>query len=88
MPNPVKPYLSVSQQLEHLKAVGMHIEDDATAAGILERVSYYRLINAYGLGLYADKNKSKFREGVNVLASMPLTTAYGMCCLSYSKNSK
>ena len=51
MPNQVKPFLSVPQQLEHLKAAGMHIEDETAAAGILERVSYYRLINAYALGL-------------------------------------
>lgn len=64
MPNPVKPFLSVPQQLERLKAAGMHIEDEATAADILERVSYYRLINAYALGLYADDGKCRFREGV------------------------
>jgi len=64
MPNPVKPFLSIPQQMEHLKAAGMHIEDETAAAGILERVSYYRLINAYALGLYADKGKHHFREGV------------------------
>ena len=64
MPNPVKPFLTVPQQLAHLKTAGMHIEDEAAAAGILERVSYYRLINAYALGLYADKGKQRFRDGV------------------------
>jgi len=64
MPNPVKPFLSVPQQLDHLKFAGMHIEDETAAAGILERVSYYRLINAYALGLYADKGKHRFRDGV------------------------
>ena len=39
MPITVKPYLSVPQQLAHLKAAGMHIEDERAAAGVLERVS-------------------------------------------------
>ena len=64
MPTTVKPYLSVPQQLAHLKAAGMHIEDERAAAGVLERVSHYRLINAYALGLYADKGKHRFRDGV------------------------
>jgi len=64
MPSPVKPFLTIPQQIEHLKAVGMRVEDEATAAATLERVSYYRLISAYVLGLYADADKRQFREGV------------------------
>ena len=64
MPNTVKPFLSVPQQLAYLNAAGMYIEDERAAADILDRVSYYRLINAYALGLYADKGKHNFREGV------------------------
>jgi len=32
MQNPVKSFLSIPQQLEHLKAAGMHVEDESTAA--------------------------------------------------------
>ena len=54
----VKPFLSYAAQVEHLRACGMHIEDESKAIEILSRVNYYRLVNAYGLNLYADKDKS------------------------------
>ena len=60
----VKPFLSYVAQVEHLRACGMYVEDERKAMEILSRVNYYRLINAYGLGLYADADKHRFREGV------------------------
>ena len=64
MAEPVKPFLSYAAQVEHLQACGMHVEDESKAIEILSRASYYRLINAYALGLYADEDKHCFRDGV------------------------
>jgi len=64
MAAPVKPFLSYAAQVEHLRACGMHVEDERKAMETLSKVNYYRLINAYGLGLYAGEDKYGFREGV------------------------
>ena len=64
MASPVKPFLSYEAQVEHLRACGMHVEDKGKAIETLSRVNYYRLVNAYGLGLYADESKHRFCEGV------------------------
>jgi len=64
MAAPVKPFLSYAAQVEHLRACGMHVEDERKAMETLSKVNYYRLINAYGLGLYAGEDKQRFREGV------------------------
>jgi len=64
---PVKPFLSYAAQVEHLRACGMIVEDEGKAVEILSRVNYYRLINAYGLNLYADTDKHRFREGVTFM---------------------
>jgi len=64
MAAPVKPFLSYAAQVEHLRACSMHVEDEGKAIELLSKVNYYRLISAYGLGLYADEGKHRFREGV------------------------
>jgi len=40
----LKPALIVYEQLEKLREKGVTIEDDVHAAGILNRISYYRLL--------------------------------------------
>ncbi|MET0017150.1 Abi family protein [Oscillibacter sp.] len=44
---------SYSDQIEMLKNRGLHFNDEAQAQVILSRVNYYRLVNAYSLGLYS-----------------------------------
>lgn len=59
-----KPSLSYQQQIVHLRAKGMEIEDDAHAEYWLRHVSYYRL-SAYWLYFENPKNAAgpRFRDG-------------------------
>lgn len=50
--NPLKVPLTLDQQISLLKSRGLIIPDDKRAKEILARLSYYRVINAYSLGLY------------------------------------
>lgn len=61
-----KPSLTIDQQIAHLRAKGMHIGDDATAAYWLRHVSYYRL-SAYWLYFEFPKgqNGPRFRPGTS-----------------------
>ena len=43
--------LSVDAQIENLKSINLIINDEAYAKDVLSRISYFRLIKAYGLGL-------------------------------------
>ncbi|MBP3327994.1 MAG: Abi family protein [Clostridia bacterium] len=61
----VKEFLTYEEQLEHLKGAGLHIENDDVAKYILSKVNYYRLINAYSLGLYAEREPhDKYKPGI------------------------
>lgn len=62
---PVKPFLTIEQQVDHLHAAGMQIDDRAAAEAILADTNYYRLINAYALDLYADEGKTVFVPGIS-----------------------
>lgn len=46
-----QPSMSVDEQIENLKAIGLKIDDEDYARQILNDISYFRLIKAYGLGL-------------------------------------
>ena len=46
-----QPPMSVEEQIENLKNIGLKIDDEAKAVAFLNDVSYFRLIKAYGLGL-------------------------------------
>lgn len=46
-----QPSMSVDEQLENLKAIGLKVDDENYARQILNDISYFRLIKAYGLGL-------------------------------------
>lgn len=43
-----QPPLTISEQIQHLKALGLTIPDDHEAKRFLKRVTYYRLIKGYG----------------------------------------
>ncbi|MCD7823465.1 MAG: Abi family protein [Oscillospiraceae bacterium] len=47
----VQPALTISEQIENLKSLGLSISDESSAADFLNDVSYYRFIKAYSLGL-------------------------------------
>ncbi|MBQ9360508.1 MAG: Abi family protein [Lachnospiraceae bacterium] len=54
--------LSVEEQIESLKSLGLIIEDESLAKSFLNDVSYFRFIKAYSLGL-KPKN-GNYHEGV------------------------
>ena len=66
--------LSVDAQIENLKSINLIINDEAYAKDVLSRISYFRLIKAYGLGL---KQKTvrimKIQPLKKLLKSMSLT---------------
>ena len=57
-----QPPMSVDQQIENLKSIGLKIEDDAEAKKFLNNVSYFRLIKAFGLGL--KETNSDFKKDI------------------------
>ena len=62
--------LSVSDQINNLKEIGLIIEDETMAASFLNDVSYFRLIKAYSLGL---KSKNgRYYDGVTFNQLMAL----------------
>lgn len=58
-----QPPLSISEQIENLKEIGLVIEDESAAADFLNDVSYFRFIKAYSLGL--KPRNGQYREGVS-----------------------
>lgn len=55
-----QPSLSVDEQIQNLKKIGLKISNDDYARQILNDISYFRLIKAYGLGL---KGKNSVFDG-------------------------
>ena len=55
--------LTIEEQVQNLKDIGLIIQDEDYAKSILENISYFRLIKAYSLGL-KEKNK-KYYENVS-----------------------
>ena len=56
-----QPALSIEEQIGNLISIGLEIEDVDYAADILNDISYFRLVKAFGLGL---KPKNKIFDGV------------------------
>ena len=54
--------MSIDEQINNLKEIGLIIEDESYAKKILNDISYFRLIKAYSLNLKA-KN-GKYDEGI------------------------
>ncbi len=55
-----QPPMNVDEQITNLKALGLQINDESYAKNILNDISYFRLIKAYGLGM---KNKKSAYDG-------------------------
>lgn len=64
--NQLKIPLTLTQQVELLESRGLEIKDKAQAKEILARLNYYRVINAYSLGLYADPVHHIYQSGVSL----------------------
>lgn len=46
-----QPAMTIDEQVENLKKIGLTIEDEDYAKKILNDISYFRLIKAYSLNL-------------------------------------
>lgn len=57
-----QPPMSIDEQIDNLKALGLQIEDEEYARAILNDISYFRLIKAYSLGL--KQRNSAYNSGV------------------------
>lgn len=57
-----QPSMTIDEQVENLKNLGLIIQDEEYAKKILNDISYFRLIKAYSLG-FKPKN-GKYNEGV------------------------
>lgn len=55
-----QPSMTIDEQIENLKEIGLLIENEAYAKRILNDISYFRLIKAYGLNL---KSKNENYDG-------------------------
>lgn len=53
-----QPSMNIDEQIDNLKAIGLIIDNEDYARQILNDISYFRLIKAYGLGL--KKKNSNF----------------------------
>ena len=62
--------LSVEDQIENLKSLGLIIEDEDLAASFLNDVSYFRFIKAYSLGL--KRKNINYHSGVSFNQLMEL----------------
>ena len=51
-----QPPLSVEEQVNNLKKLNLIIDDDERVTEVLNRVSYFRLVKAYGVGLKSKNN--------------------------------
>ena len=65
-----QPALTVDEQIENLISIGLIINDTEYARGILNKISYYRLIKAYSLNLKSKNqnynNNVTFEQIVNL----------------------
>lgn len=64
--NQLKIPLTLSQQVKLLENRGLVINDEERAKNILARLNYYRIINAYSLGLYADPGQHLYLPKVSL----------------------
>lgn len=46
-----QPPMTIDEQIENLKSIGLLVEDEGYARKVLNNVSYFRLVKAYGLNL-------------------------------------
>lgn len=55
-----QPSMDINEQIENLKSIGLKFDDEDYARCVLNDISYFRLIKAYGLGL---KGKNSTFDG-------------------------
>ena len=55
-----QPSMTIDEQIENLKEIGLLIENEVYAKRILNDISYFRLVKAYGLNL---KSKNENYDG-------------------------
>ena len=54
--------MSIDEQIQNLRGLGLNISDEDHARSILSDVSYFRLIKAYSLGL--KQKNSTYNKGI------------------------
>ena len=82
---PVKPFLTIEEQVKLLKERGLEIRDEENAKDILRRTNYYRL-SGYSLTLQTD---DKYHEGVTfdrIYEIYKFDDAFRKLLLCYSLN--
>ena len=57
-----QPSMTIDEQLENLKSLGLIINDEDYAKRILNDISYFRLIKAYSLGI--KRKNGNYNEGI------------------------
>ena len=63
----LKPPLTIDEQIELLRNRGLIIDHVDAAKTVLANVNYYRLINAYSLGLYKLDEPETYKDDVHFL---------------------
>lgn len=61
IPKELKPSMTIEQQIELLKSRKLNLDEDL-AYKTLNRLSYYRLVNAYSVGYFKDSAKEEYKE--------------------------
>ena len=71
-----QPALTIEEQIENLKSIGLIIDDEAYAKRILNDISYFRLIKAYSLGLKPTNGNYKSDVTFEHIVSLYLFNAH------------
>ena len=65
-----QPPMTIEEQVENLKSIGLIVDDEEYAKNILNDISYFRLVKAYSINLKPKNgnydNKTTFKEIVNL----------------------
>lgn len=65
-----QPPMTIEEQVENLKSIGLIVDDEEYAKKILNDISYFRLVKAYSINLKPKNgnydNKTTFKEIVNL----------------------
>lgn len=65
-----QPPMTIDEQVENLKGIGLIVDDEEYAKGMLNDISYFRLVKAYSLNLKPKNGnydrKTTFRELVDL----------------------
>ena len=65
-----QPPMTIEEQVENLKSIGLIVDDEEYAKKILNDISYFRLVKAYSINLKPKNGnydkKTTFKEIVNL----------------------